>query len=216
MPSETSATPVDSAPAQVDEQQQSQSQQRMAAIAPDWEYRHQPTVVLYEALTARVGHRDALLWQSPALAMTAQAFLLVVALGHDSSPTARFVAALLGVFVTLMSIQLMLKHRMYMNNDQVTMVALERRMELPGSAIDYATQLSHLDQAEPEQRLASRAMRKRGLTLFPSVTVWISGLTVFGVVNVLLMIFAFHDALGVPCGWTSQSAVDGSRCLVAL
>lgn len=187
-----------------------------SAPLPEWEFKHQASIVLYEALTARVGHRDALLWQSPALALTAQAFLLVIGLGHDSAPVARFIAALLGVAVTIMSVQLMLKHRMYMTNDQVMMVALEQDMGFTTSAIDHPLQLAHLDKDQSGLELRKRAKEKWGLTIIPSVDLWLVGLGLFGVINVLLMIFAFHDALGVPCNWIIQPAEGEPRCLVRL
>lgn len=172
-------------------------------------------LVLYEALTARVGHRDALLWQSPALAMTAQAFLLTIALGHESRPVARFIAAFLGLWVTYMSIQLMLKHRMYMWNDQVTMVSLERLMDMPTSAIDYDDQIDHLEKYESQLRL-KEPKKKKLLTTFVSVHVWIWGLSFFGLINLLLLIFAIGDAYGAGCWPTVPQPSGEDRCLVAL
>lgn len=172
-------------------------------------------VVLYEALTARVGQRDALLWQSPALAMTAQAFLLTIALGHESRPVARFLAAFLGLWVTYMSIQLMLKHRMYMWNDQVTMVSLERLMDMPTSAIDYDAQIEHLEKYASKQGLKD-PKEKKLLTKLVSVHAWIWGLSFFGLINLLLLIFATADAFGVGCWPTVPQPSGEARCLVAL
>lgn len=184
--------------------------------ANDWRDQNKGHVVLYEALTARVGHRDALLWQSAALAMTAQAFLLVIALGHDSGAVARFAASLLGCVVTYMSAQLMLKHRMYLTNDQVMMISLERTMGLPTSAIDYESQLAHIEQDTSKPLLRERAKEKKWLTRFTSVNIWVYGLSAFGIVNLALMVFAVLDALGVPCAWTIQTAAGAARCVLGL
>lgn len=155
-------------------------------VIPDWEFKHQPSVVLYEAVTARVGHRDALLWQSPALAMTAQAFLLTIALGHESSSAARFVAALLGLCVTFLSIQLMLKHRLHLWNDLIVMFALERKMQMSSSAVDYTTQLKSIA-ADPSAKDHMQPKSKNALTKLESVRVWIFGLVFFGLVNVVVL-----------------------------
>jgi hypothetical protein len=165
---------------------------------PEWEYRKQPHSTLYQALTARVGHRDALLWQSPALALTAQAFLLTIALGHDSTPIARIVAACLGVLVMYMSMQLMLKHRLYMDNDATMMVSLEREMGLPSSAIDHDTQLERLkaDTTEPPLR---KPREKAGLTELASVDVWVRGMKIFIGINAAILLFALGELIGIPC-----------------
>jgi hypothetical protein len=165
---------------------------------PEWEYQNQRLTVLYEALTARVGHRDALLWQSPALAMTAQAFLLTIALGHESRPVTRIIAATLGLFVTYMSVQLMLKHNLYLTNDQIMMVSLEREMGLPSSAIDYKTQIRRLKADKSLPRLRQYEV-KEGLTEKVSVKVWIRGLKIFAWANAAILIFALAEFIGVPC-----------------
>lgn len=165
---------------------------------PKWEYQKQPHSTLYQALTARVGHRDALLWQSPALALTAQAFLLTIALGHDSTPVVRILAAGLGLLVMFMSMQLMLKHRMYMDNDQVMMVSLEREMELPSSAIDYDTQIERLkaDKTQPPLRAPRK---KEGLTEYASVDFWVRGMAIFMCVNAVILLFALAEMIGITC-----------------
>lgn len=54
----------------------------------NWQDENANAMLSYQALNERVGDRDALIWQSAALAMTAQAFLLTIGLGHDTSPAA--------------------------------------------------------------------------------------------------------------------------------
>lgn len=205
------STPAEVAPVPPTEQPKPSTDQPKAAEVPDWEYKNQKSVVLYEALTARVGHRDALLWQPPVLAMTAQAFLLTIALGHESGPIARFIAAGLGLWVTYLSVQLMLKHNLHMWNDMVSMVALERRMKLPTSAIDHETKLGYVRAKHPE--LVERLREKKGVTRFASVHVWIWGLAFFAFVNLFLLIFAGLDMFGVPCAdWLGGD----SKCVLRL
>lgn len=162
----------------------------------DWEFRNQKHVVVYEALTARVGHRDGLLWQSPALALTAQAFLLTIALGHDTSSFARLVSALLGAAITILSIQLMRKHRMYLWNEMVAMHALEREMGLSVSAVDYTNQLTYIYKSDPERRYI-QPKTKRFLTSLESVKVWTYGLALLGVINLGLSVLSVLSMSGV-------------------
>jgi hypothetical protein len=50
---------------------------------------------------------SSLLWQVPALGLTAQSFLLTIALTHDSSQGARIMASGLGLLIALASVALM-------------------------------------------------------------------------------------------------------------
>ena len=60
----------------------------------------------------RVTH-DQLLWQTPVLSLTAQAFLLTIALGSETSFWARLMSASLSFITALASMHLMLKHRYF-------------------------------------------------------------------------------------------------------
>ena len=74
-----------------------------------------------------------MLWQTPALAMTAQAFLLTIAYGNGSE-IARIVTACLGVAVAFMSMQLMSKHRFLKRIDEHKAQDLEDELKLLGIA----------------------------------------------------------------------------------
>jgi hypothetical protein len=65
----------------------------------------------YSLLANRRQTFDALLWQTPVLSLTAQAFLFTIALSAGNKPFARFIAATLALIVALASLQLMAKHR---------------------------------------------------------------------------------------------------------
>lgn len=179
----------------------------------DWHDEYAHLIVPYGALNDRVGDRDALMWQSPAMALTAQAFLITIALGHDTAPIARFLAAVLGVVVTVMSIQLMLKHRLFLATDEILMVSLERRMGIDASAVDHPTKVESVEQHSPD--LQRRLPARKGILRWKSVTVWAVGLSLFGVINLLLMIFSLFDAFGFPCPWVVNVA-SGARCVIGL
>lgn len=66
---------------------------------------------MYNAVAARRLQWDSMLWQVPALSLTAQSFLLTIAFGADSSSIARIVTAALAFFSSCLSVFLMTKHR---------------------------------------------------------------------------------------------------------
>src|SRR5205807_717505 len=67
--------------------------------------------VFLQAAQARRSSLDQMMWQVPALSLTAQSFLLTIALGHDTRWIARVMTALLGMIAAGAAIQLLLKHR---------------------------------------------------------------------------------------------------------
>jgi hypothetical protein len=68
---------------------------------------------MFGAVEARRSATDQMMWQVPALSLTAQSFLLTISLGPDTSGTGRAIAAVLGFLAALATIQLMLKHRFH-------------------------------------------------------------------------------------------------------
>jgi hypothetical protein len=88
----------------------------------------------YEMLVLRTGTQANLVWQTPSLGLTAQAFLLTIALEAQASDLRRVVAAFLGLVVALISMQTMAKHRYFENLDNFKMQQLEQRLGLPPMA----------------------------------------------------------------------------------
>jgi hypothetical protein len=68
-------------------------------------------VLIWQTLAARRVSYDTMMWQTPALGMTAQAFLLTLALGGQTTTTGRMVAAVLAAALAAMTMQLLAKHR---------------------------------------------------------------------------------------------------------
>lgn len=67
-------------------------------------------VALLNVYTGQFGSYTTLLWQVPALGLTAQAFLMTIVLGGGSppvSPAARYIASVLSIVVAFASIWLM-------------------------------------------------------------------------------------------------------------
>lgn len=84
-----------------------------------------------------------LLWQVPALGLTAQSFLLTIALNSSSSPAAQRIASVLGIVIAAASQQLMHDHR----GRAINHAALLRR--LAGSeGLGLAPLLGYLAEAD--------------------------------------------------------------------
>jgi hypothetical protein len=75
--------------------------------------------VLYQVVAARRQNFESMVWQVPALSLTAQAFLLVIALGSGSGHLARIAAGLLSAVTALMSVQLLLRQRLHERADSI-------------------------------------------------------------------------------------------------
>ena len=104
----------------------------------------------YAAIAGRAQSYNDLQWQTPNLALVAEAFLLQIALGPQSTSVARLVASALNLMLSLLCIQKMAKHREMQINDRITLRKLEKRLGLP----DYHCK-PDLDDLPRWQRLRS-------------------------------------------------------------
>jgi ADP-ribose pyrophosphatase YjhB (NUDIX family) len=83
-------------------------------------------LVTYETLNARSISHNEMMWQTPVLAMTAQAFLMTTALGSGTARLARVTATLLSVLVSVLSVQLMAKHSAMQHQDMLMLEGIEQ------------------------------------------------------------------------------------------
>lgn len=129
----------------------------------------------YEMLAARRNQQDSMLWQAPALALTAQAFLLTIALGGNAASVfARALAAGLGLVVACMSMQLMAKHRHLTELDNAWLATMEQEIGLtPVAARGVGAGVG------PRRSLARRAR---------SYVVWQVGLGLFALANMAILL----------------------------
>jgi colanic acid biosynthesis protein WcaH len=81
----------------------------------------------YDALNNRRNSFNQLLWQAPALSLTAQAFLFATAFSKDTSPDHQLSAAILGFATALASVLLLIKHRVGEKDAAVQADAMERQ-----------------------------------------------------------------------------------------
>lgn len=116
-------------------------------------------------LTLRQMEHNSLAWQVPSLSLTAQAFLLTIALGAGTAPLARVVSAALGMISGLLTMQLMAKNR-YMG--AIELIRL-RRMSGELSAPDV-TYINWTSAGMPRPhwwlRIRSHILWQIGLALF--------------------------------------------------
>lgn len=151
---------------------------------PDTRTRELPPelrAALYQGLAARRLGYDTLMWQAPALALTAQAFLLTIALGPGSSRTARLISAALSFVLAAISAQLLMKHRFNESIDSRLLERLERQfgLDIPlGGAPHIA------DRARGE--LAG--VGGNWFTRRSSYRIWLAALAVFAVAAAVVLV----------------------------
>ncbi|MFD5250189.1 hypothetical protein ACFWIW_36970 [Amycolatopsis sp. NPDC058340] len=127
------------------------------------------TITQYQILATRRQAFDTLMWQVPALSLTAQSFLLSLAYGAQSSPLAAAVTGLLSTIVSAMSIQLLLRQRQNEVTDSVLLHRIEREHGWPEI---FAT-------GEIRARNAGRTRRR--MIRLRSYRIWTGGLALFGI-----------------------------------
>jgi hypothetical protein len=93
-----------------------------------WAGDHAKDLFTYEMLLLREMEQDAMLWQTPTIALTAQAFLLTIALNPGSPFFATCLASALGMLVAVLSMQLMARHRFLNEMDRSHLHYLEERV----------------------------------------------------------------------------------------
>jgi colanic acid biosynthesis protein WcaH len=88
-------------------------------------------VAQYEALNNRRNSLNQLVWQTPVVSLTAQAFLFAIVFSRDVSTNNQLVAAGLGCITAFASAQLLAKHRAGELQLGLAAEAFERRAQIP-------------------------------------------------------------------------------------
>ncbi|MET8425556.1 hypothetical protein [Nocardia sp. NPDC004860] len=140
--------------------------------------------LVYFAVADRHLQYENLLWQVPALSLTAQAFLFSIAMGAGNDPVARVVSSLLALIVSIMSIMLMASHRLAGRKDELWLERFEQN-ELDvgtwgahGAAFARRQDIADLDAGLVGKLTPMRQMFK----------VWVVGLGCFGVAAVFMIL----------------------------
>jgi hypothetical protein len=137
-------------------------------------------IPVYTALASRRTAFDTLMWQTPALALTAQAFLFTISLAPDSAPIARYISSALDVIVAIVAIQTMAKHRYNEFTDSLLLEEIER-----GLGIVVSSTYPH---AKPRDRGEAVGNRQSVITRPKSFRLWYLSLAGFGAASVAVII----------------------------
>lgn len=129
-----------------------------------------------------------MMWQTPALGMTAQAFLLTLALSADTSRSARLLACILSFTLALMVMQLMAKHRRHEMLDSLLLTRLEEEFGITG-LVSFAPHggpsVRHAnDLAAADRRLARSTPGWKRFWQLSSYEIWMLGLGLFAIVAI--------------------------------
>lgn len=138
-------------------------------------------VFAYDVLFQRSLAEHAQMWQMPALALAAQSFLLTTAFDPSSQKWAAILAAVLGVLVAAMSMQLMAARRFNFNLDRQKMTQLETELGL----LSVAERGWAEDEARGESSPRTSVWRRAS-----TYVVWQAGLLAFLVVDVGAALYA--------------------------
>jgi hypothetical protein len=136
---------------------------------------------LYDVVAARRLQWDALLWQVPALSLTGQAFLLTIALGPSTSRLARIISSVVSLIASIMSMQLMTSDRQAEVADAHWLYDYE--MEKFGEAVSGPAFRDRRKATDPDV-----AFPVKPFLHVRSFTVWMLGLSSFGVVGLLVFV----------------------------
>ncbi|MGO4691812.1 hypothetical protein [Glaciibacter sp. 2TAF33] len=146
----------------------------------------------YDQLTARFLAHDQMLWQTPALALTAQAFLMTIALGPQVSAWKGAIASVLGLMVTVMSMHLLARHRFLELVEKAKLIELEGRLGIEPLSVQswawkYATP-PPLGTAYAREGYVLESPKYTWLMSKPSYNIWQGGLLLFAAANVVILI----------------------------
>ena len=137
---------------------------------------------------------DAMMWQVPALSLTAQSFLLTIVLGGASTAAAsRVIAAAVGAVISFGALQQMLKHRYHEEMLSRWLEHLEDCTDLPrlhdvrarGAMITVAQR-----KGEPKSRWLRYALLRT-----PAFAIWAMLLTGLATLDVILAVLVIVGVL---------------------
>ena len=135
---------------------------------------------IYQTIANRRQVYDTLIWQVPVISLTAQAFLFTIALG-STSIVARLISASLAFVTSVISMQLMSKHRLHESIDSKLLEKLETTLGLD-------TLLGFPVHARPIDRAKLLGIKTPWLTRQSSYRIWMYGLALFALASVIVVI----------------------------
>jgi hypothetical protein len=161
-------------------------------------------VIVWQTLASRRAGYDAMMWQTPALGMTAQAFLFTLALNQDSTRWARLIASSLSLALSLMVVQLMAKHRRHEALDSWLLRKVEARLGLK-SLVGVAPH-GHPSERPPDhiQKVTSLLERctpgPKKFWAMSSFELWMFGQYLFAAAALLVLVTSSTPAIKIFSG----------------
>ncbi len=138
---------------------------------------------VYQVIATRRTAFDTLMWQVPALGLAAQAFLLTIAFGSDSSDVARIFSGGLSVVVAVVAIQTMLKHRANELTDSLILEEIEEAM-----AVRVGDGVCPHDKPENRGRAVGNKQIDGPWARRKSANLWVTSLTCFALAGLAAII----------------------------
>jgi hypothetical protein len=149
-------------------------------------------------------------WQVPALAMTAQAFLFTIMLSPETGQAPRAISAALACLVSYLSGHLILKHRYHQSLDYGRMIELEADL---GMTTSFA-QSAWRDDPEWAGETRKKLTGDRKLQLYEqrwsSVDVWVLGFWIFAIAAVFVAVTTFV-APGMYAKWEPPTSTPNQQ-----
>jgi hypothetical protein len=143
---------------------------------------------VYSVVAVRRTTYDTLMWQVPALGLTAQAFLRTVAFGPDSSDIARYLTGGLSIVLSLVAIQTMLKHRANERTDSMILEEMEREM-----GVSFGTGGRPHAAPRPRGRAAGNDWIDGCWEHRKSANLWVASLLYFALAGLTAMVMTLVD-----------------------
>ena len=135
-------------------------------------------LVQYQVVAARRTNYEAMMWQVPTLALTAQAFLMTIGLAPSTGRLARIAVGLLSLAISIMAVQLTVRHRLNEITDSMWLEEFE------------LTQNWKSVHGAAQARAEALGFTYRGIFKLKSYRVWIAGLSGFGLVGLAIAVWA--------------------------
>lgn len=138
---------------------------------------------VYQVIANRRTAFDTLMWQVPALGLAAQAFLLTIAFGFDSSNAARFFSGGLSMVVAVVAIQTMLKHRANELTDSLILEEIEEAM-----GVRVGDGVYPHDKPENRGQAMGNKLINGPWTKWRSANLWVTSLTCFALAGLAAIV----------------------------
>ncbi len=155
---------------------------------------HDNLFLAYQTLASRRSSYDLMLWQTPALAIAAQAFLFTLVLGPGTTAMARLIASGLALVLAVMSMQLMAKHRYHEELDSLLLKSFEDNLGLTEwlGASPHGTGEERIRDEDRDK--IPRFPRPAKFWGMSSYRVWFYALSLFAVASALVVLVVLADA----------------------